>query len=773
MGFLQNASFRTKLTAVIVSTTCIAIFLAFALFLANEYTTVRQSTVTDLKALADVVGSECSAALNFDDPADATQTLSALKARPSITYAAVYKGGRLFAAYARPGYQPASNSGAGMPAPPTASDKASVRFAGGHILVTEPIYQDSSQVGVIALQSDMASIHSRLIHDTLIMIVIVLVCVVFAILVATRMQQTVSQPILALATTVKKVAEQEDFSLRAPAAGKDEIGYLTDRFNSMLAQIQARDETLREVNEQLIESQEHALAANKAKSEFLANMSHELRTPLNAIVGYSEMLMEDAEDKGDEESLADLRRIHSAGKHLLALINDILDLSKIEAGKTDLYIEEFEIAPLLDDVVTTVAPLMQKNENTLDVRCPTDIGSMRADVTKLRQALFNLLSNASKFTEKGTITLTVAREEPTVTGGSGWITISVADTGIGMNEKQLGRLFQAFTQADASTTRKYGGTGLGLTITRHFCRLMGGDITVESAPGKGSTFTIRLPAQARQIHSETTLHDLQATLGEATPRPGGPPVLVIDDDPEARGLLRRLFEKEGVPTITASYGEEGLELARHFHPSAILLDVMMPGMDGWTVLTALKSDPGLCDIPVVMVTIAENRSLAYALGASDYFPKPFDRDRLLTAVQRYQREASGCTVLVVEDDHDTRRLLVQAMERGGWKVEEAGNGQAALGRIGIARPDLILLDLMMPGMDGFELLDAIRTNEKWRTIPVVVVTAMDLSSKDQERLKGYVQRILRKGTYSNDELIKIVQTVMSGRSPARGAPAGA
>lgn len=761
MRFLQNASFRTKLVVVIVLTTTAAILLAFALFLANEYATVRQTQETDLRALADVVGTNCSAALDFDRPDDAAGTLSALKAKPSITYAAVYKDGRLFAEYTRPHSQ--------VSPPPIAPRAPSQTMASGRILAADTISEDGNRIGVIVLQSDMNTVYLRMAHDAMFMVLIMIMCVLLAYLIASRLQQTVSGPILALARTAKKVAESEDFSMRAPAAGTDEIGYLTDRFNSMLAQIQARDETLREVNEQLIESQEHALAANKAKSDFLANMSHELRTPLNAIVGYSEMLMEDAEDEGEDETLSDLRRIHAAGKHLLALINDILDLSKIEAGKTDLYIEEFDVAPMVQDVITTIEPLVHKNGNKLEVNCSEDVGKMQGDVTKLRQALFNLLSNASKFTEQGTIKLTVRREA--TTGGGSWMVFRVADTGIGMNEEQLGRLFQAFTQADASTTRKYGGTGLGLTITRHFCRMMGGDISVDSEPGKGSTFTIRLPAQAPAQPKAEPNADGRAD-GDTVPADAHP-ILVIDDDPEARGLLRRLFEKEGLPTVTAARGEDGLEMARRVRPVAIMLDVMMPGMDGWAVLTELKSDPALCDIPVVMVTIAENRSLAYALGASDYFPKPFDRDRLVTAVQKFRRQAAEGRVLVVDDEPDARHLLVQAMERAGWSTEEAANGQAALARISTSIPDLILLDLMMPGMDGFELLEALRANEKWRGIPVVVVTAMDVAQKDRERLKGFVERILLKGSYSQDELIKIVQNTFANRRNSESASTSA
>jgi signal transduction histidine kinase len=317
--------------------------------------------------------------------------------------------------------------------------------------------------------------------------------------------------------------------------------------------------------------------AGRYKSEFLANMSHELRTPLNAIIGYSEMLEEEAGDLGQGAFVPDLQKIHGAGKHLLSLINNVLDLSKIEAGKMDLYLENFAIASMVQEVVATVKPLVEKNGNALDVHCADDLGTMRADLTKLRQTLFNLLSNASKFTERGTVTLRAGRES--VNGGE-WISFSVRDTGIGMSPEQTSKLFQAFTQADASTTRKYGGTGLGLAISRKFCQMMGGDITVASALGQGSTFTVRLPAVVIESQA-VSLPPGGETAATAPHAPDGAPVvLVIDDDVTVHDLLSRFLTKEGLRMVAARSGEEGIRLAgscaRRDYP-----DVLMPGMDGW------------------------------------------------------------------------------------------------------------------------------------------------------------------------------------------------
>jgi len=454
----------------------------------------------------------------------------------------------------------------------------------------------------------------------------------------------------------------------------------------------------------------------------------------------------------------DLDRIGDAGRHLLALINDVLDLSKIEAGKVELDLEEFSIGDLIRDVSATIQPLIEKNSNRLIVKLALDIGDMHADITKLRQALFNLLSNASKFTKEGNITLEAAREHD---GEGEWIVLSVTDTGIGITEAQQSRLFEPFMQADSSTTRKYGGTGLGLAITQSFCHLMGGDVYVRSELGSGSTFTLRLPAIVRKVGVDPRAlataeisdeaHDINCRLIERVN--GENTVLVIDDDPDARSLMQRFLMKEGFDAVTAASGEEGLDAARRLHPRVITLDVMMPKMDGWDVLTRLKADASLCDIPVVMITMMDNRGLGYTLGATDYLTKPVEWDRLTTVLRKFRCISPPCTVLVVEDDPASRAISSRMLERAGWQVETAVNGKEALERVAEKVPELILLDLMMPGMDGFEFASRLRSNPKWRAIPIVVLTAKDITAEDQRRLNGCVERILQKGGSSQEALL--------------------
>ncbi|MEO6906706.1 MAG: response regulator, partial [Abditibacteriaceae bacterium] len=527
-------------------------------------------------------------------------------------------------------------------------------------------------------------------------------------------------------------------------------------------------------------AKETAESANRTKSLFLANMSHELRTPLNAILGYSEMLQEEAEDQDLPDFLPDLQEIHGAGKQLLALINDILDLSKIEAGKMELYLETFSVPELIEEVVGTIRPLVEANANTLRVLCAPDLGAMHSDITKMRQSLFNLLSNAAKFTTNGAILLEVSRE---TMEDREWIQFRIADTGIGMTEEQLIKLFQTFTQADTSTTRKFGGSGLGLALTRRFCQMMGGDVTVNSVPGESSTFTIKVPAVVSEPDPSepeistplevlpTIARDTHA-LVEALPSIGSS-ILVIDDDANQRELMRRFLTGEGFFVQTASNGEEGLRLARQLLPVAITLDVMMPGMDGWTVLTALKADVSVRDIPVIMLTMMDDKKRGYALGAADYATKPVDRKRLLQILKKYSCPHPPCPVLLVEDDAPTRHMMRLMLEKAGWSVSEAENGRVALESVAANRPVLILLDLMMPDVDGFEFAAQLHHHPEWRSIPIVVLTAKDLTDSDLLRLNGNVHQILDKGGRSREELMHEVRDLLAGWAAPSGRKDGA
>ena len=519
----------------------------------------------------------------------------------------------------------------------------------------------------------------------------------------------------------------------------------------------------KQAEDELRKARDVAEEATNAKSEFLANMSHELRTPMNAILGYSEMLIEEAEDVEQEDFIPDLKKINQAGTHLLSLINDVLDLSKIETGKMEAFAENIDVNNLIDEVSGTVRPLIEKNSNKLVIERGEQLGDAYQDLTKLRQAFYNLFSNAAKFTHEGTITLRVERTDQS---GVDFLNLAVSDTGIGIADDKIDKVFEAFAQADGSTTRNYGGTGLGLAISRRFCQLLGGDLTLHSKLGQGSTFTISIPTNLPVTEPDhpiaTTASPIAGTeMQTASEIASGSTILVIDDDPEAGELIERNLVKDGFNVVKATSGEQGLLLAHELQPVAITLDVIMPDMDGWSVLRALKADPVLCDIPVIMLTMLEDRTRGYSLGAVDYLTKPVNREELQKALSRYSSDDVGSKVLLVDDEVEGRELMAHNLEKAGWAVSEAGNGQEALDIMNSVQPQLILLDLMMPVMDGFGFLSAMRARPEWQHIPVIVVTAKELTEEDRKHLNGMVEEVFEKSSDTCDDLLQRVREAVS------------
>ena len=501
--------------------------------------------------------------------------------------------------------------------------------------------------------------------------------------------------------------------------------------------------------ETLTAARDQAEAMSRTKSSFLANMSHELRTPLNAIIGLTDMMVTNAPRFGTEKAAEPLRRVHRAGEHLLDLINQVLDLSKIEAGKLDLNMETVKIPRLIDEVVGTARGLAEQNKNRLIVECPPDIAPLLVDPLRLRQILLNLLSNACKFTKGGEVSLHVT---PVSIEGRNWVDFAVADTGIGMTPEQVNNLFEEFVQADQTTARKYGGTGLGLAITRKLCRMMGGDALVTSEIGKGSTFVARLPTGAAAAIADQPVSALDE------PVPSGDCVLVIDDDLTARELIANHLRGAGFAVVTAAGGREGLKRAEELHPIAITLDVLMPDIDGWTVLAALRGNPELADIPVVMATVTDDRQhKGMTLGAAGFLTKPIDRDRLIALLRPYQTRERRTRVLLVEDDPTQRERIRSWLESQQWQISEAENGRVALDRLTDDVPDIILLDLMMPEMDGFQLITALQERPAWRGIPVIVITALDLTAADRARLNSGVEGILLKDSFDPAQLVATVR----------------
>jgi two-component system, NtrC family, sensor kinase len=579
----------------------------------------------------------------------------------------------------------------------------------------------------------------------------------FAVLAGMFLAGRMVGPIQALQAGAARIGKG-DLGQRITIKTGDELEALADQFNDMAGQLQESyaglEQKVEERTREVEEKSRQLEMASQHKSQFLASMSHELRTPLNAIIGLTEMMVTNAARFGTEKAAEPLRRVHRAGSHLLGLINQVLDLSKIEAGKLELNPETVNLAPLIEEVIGTARQLAEQNKNRLIVESQPNLGPLTIDPMRLRQILLNLLSNACKFTKQGEVKLRVKK----VVNGRNWIEIAVADTGIGMTPEQQAKLFEEFTQADSSTARQYGGTGLGLAITRKLARMMGGDVTLTSEPGKGSVFTVRLPGSADSLASRSTGSDGRRP-------PSTDRVLVIDDDATARELIADHLKAEGFSVVTAAGGVEGLKFAKELRPTAITLDVMMPDLDGWSVLAALRQDPEIADIPVIMVTIVDEHRRGIALGAAGYLTKPIDRERLHRLVSRFRAPEPPTRVLLVEDDAVQRERMRGWLEGPEWSVREAANGREALDRLKQGKPDVILLDLMMPEMDGFAVVAALQKEAGWRDIPVIVITSLDLDAKDRERLNAGVQLVLVKEKFRPADLVERIRRLVHSKPP--------
>ena len=498
-------------------------------------------------------------------------------------------------------------------------------------------------------------------------------------------------------------------------------------------------------------ARDEAREANMAKSKFLANMSHELRTPLNAIIGYSELLLEEAEDEGIESMTQDLTRITDSGTHLLGLINDILDLSKIEAGRLELFISEFSVHKVIDILRTVAKPLGDKNQIKVEFQVPEEIGSMESDETRLRQSLLNLLGNACKFTEQGSVTLTA---RPYQDAGENWLEFAVSDTGIGMSEAQMAKIFEDFTQAEAGTTAKFGGTGLGLSITKQLIEMMGGRLLVTSIEGSGSTFTIQVPRIAKSNSKEENalLMEIEETV--ATRSDAELSILVIDDDALAHDLIKRKLAGEDYHIISALNGEQGIAKAKELKPDLILLDILMPGKDGWTVLAELRDDKQLADIPIIVISMLDDDQSATALGAKAYMTKPVDRDKLVANIQDiFDGKFEGKRALVVDDDAQARDIANRLLSGQGFEVETAENGAIAFSKIQDGL-DLVILDLSMPVMDGFEFLARLEELELTSPPHIIVYSAMHLDETMRNRLSGACFQVINKNEVASQSALQ-------------------
>ncbi|TMC43841.1 MAG: response regulator [Chloroflexi bacterium] len=634
---------------------------------------------------------------------------------------------------------------------PRAAGFATVPVVGWKVWVSQPVAELRSELTPLILST----------------IEWLLVAIVLALVLGFLAAAWITRPVDELTQAATRIA-QGDFvtplKVRERFAAK-ELRALARTFNQMALQLSGAYQTLEEkVSQRTSELQaanQELARANKLKSEFLANVSHELRTPLSAIIGFSQILLDGIDGPVNEEQQQDISQVNKSGQSLLALINQILDLSKIEAGKMELSLERVDLPALISSVLDSISPLAQAKGLQIDTRFAPGLPALEADAGRLKQIVINLLSNAVKFTERGHIEILA---QPS----GRMVRIAVKDTGIGISAESQKVIFEEFVQGDGSSTRRHGGTGLGLSIVRRLVEMHGGAITVLSEPGLGSTFTFTVPAWASG----------QAALGATQRRPlrrpnqglPGAAILVVDDDPSVRQLISRHLEQEGWKTVQASNAADALQLAREIRPMLITLDIMMPDASGWWVLEKLKEDPLTAGIPVLVVTIVEDQRLVFALGASDYLGKPYDRGALIAKIHRLLPSLDGKRVLVVDDDPEARTMLAKILTEERAEVIGAAGGDEAMAMIAQSPPDLVLLDLMMPGMSGFEMVARLRAQPAAAGIPVMIVSAKELTAEDVLTLNGHIQRFVAKGSIEPKGLTNAVRQML-GDNKTQGAAA--
>src|SRR6266446_7637907 len=761
----RNYSITKRLTMMNILVSGAVLFMACAAFVAYDVVTFRQAMVHNLSIQAQITGSNSVSALLFSDPQTAGNTLSALQAAPNIVSAGIYQlDGRPFAAYWRHdrGQIPI------LPAIPSGHSEFH-RFENGELIVVRRIVFQGEPAGTVYIRSDLQEMNHRLKRYAGIAALVLLACLIAAHLAASVFQRAVVNPIVHLAEIARIVSRDKNYSIRANATGnRDEPGILIQAFNEMLSQIEERERALQKAHDELeqrVQERTGQLAsankelelqnrevqrATQLKSQFLASMSHELRTPLNAIIGFSDLLAENTAGTLNDKQGRFVGHVRNGARHLLQLINDILDLSKIESGLLELRCESFSVSETLPEVLSVIRPLaMAKNIRIEQLGEDT---SVYADRVRFKQVLYNLFSNALKFTPEGG-----AVRVQSATDGN-LVRISVTDTGVGIRPEDQQVIFEEFRQASETTRGVKEGTGLGLAITRRLVERQGGTISVVSDLGKGSCFSFTLPRGRVVPQLEPAILSAHDDGTDVRGQHGKPLILVVDDESPARELLASYLETEGYDVASAASGAGVIEKARQFRPSAITLDILMPGGSGFETLFQLKNTPDVAHIPVIVVSVVDQKQMGFTLGAAEYLVKPVQKPALLEAVRKHVQPRAGTSnnILVVDDDHETLDLVSNILCSSGYTPHLASSGKEAFLLLSEVHMDAILLDLVMPEMDGFEVLSKIKENPALGVIPVFVVTAKDLTNEETKLLQRETCALFRKdGSWKTDLLAEV------------------
>jgi signal transduction histidine kinase/DNA-binding response OmpR family regulator len=775
---IRNYSISKKLTWMNMLVSAAALLLACGGFCAYDVYSFRDALVRNVSIQAQIIGDNTTSALLFDDPNSAEKTLSALNANWHLMYAQIYThDGQPFAAYWR------DRAGQTLPLPVIASGQTqNYWFRNGQLGLARSIIFEGKPTGIVFISSDLGAMNDRLKSYTVIIVVVFLASLAVALLISRISQRVISEPVMQLAQTVRIVSHDKNYSIRAATnRNRDEVSTLIESVNEMLEQIQQRDGALQrahsELEQRVRERTTQLAVANKEldlrnreveratqmKSKFLASMSHELRTPLNAIVGFSDLLAEGTPGQLNDKQKRFVNHIKQGSTHLLQLINDILDLSKIEAGQLELRSEEFLVKDALPEVLSTIHPLAMAKNIRLEQQAESK-SLVKSDRVRFKQILYNLLSNAVKFTPKnGLISIECVDVRD-------FVRVSVADTGIGIRPEDQKAVFEEFRQIEGSPDAANEGTGLGLAITKRLVEQQGGTISLDSEPGRGSRFTFTLPVGSR---ASSKSHPVD---GPARPNVavGGdakkPLILVVDDEVPARELLASYLDSE-YRTVMAESGEEAVKKATQLRPDAITLDVLMSGGNGFETLVALRKSPETATIPIIIVSVVDQKQVGFALGAADYLVKPIRKPVLLETIRRHVPHPADddAAILLVDDDPRTLELLQETLRSAGYETQSVQSGARALEVLSSKLVSAVLLDLLMPGMDGFEVIRHVRQQDALKDLPIFVMTAKSLTHDESALLSRETQALFQKNGVWQQQLMAEVARVVQGRKRAKSA----